>query len=66
MLKGYGIFTYSNSKIKQEVLIEDFKNKRLNVNEIEFKMLTEKDYKELEEKLKEKTTRKSSSTSYLS
>ena len=65
MLKGYGTFTYLYGKIKQEVIIEGFKNKRLNLNEIEFKMLTEKNYKELEEKLKEKTTRKSSSTSYL-
>ena len=66
MLKGYGTFTYLHSKINQEVIIEGFKNKRLNLNETEFKMLIEKDYKELEEKLKEKTTRKSSSTSYLS
>ena len=54
MLKGYGTFTYLPGKIKQEVIIEGFKNKRLNLNEIEFKMLTEKDYKEVEEKLKEK------------
>ena len=66
MLKGYGTFTYSHGKIKQEVKIEGFKNKTLNLNDIEFKMLTEKDYKELEEKLKEKNTRKSSSTTYLS
>ena len=54
MLKGYGTFTYLHGKIKQEVIIEGFKNKRLNLNEIELKMLPEKDYKELEDKLKEK------------
>ena len=66
MLQGYGTFTYSHGNIRQEAIIEGFKNKRLNLNEIELKILTDKDYKEFEEKLKEKTTRKSSSTSYLS
>ena len=53
MLKGYGKFAYSYGNIRQEIIIEGFKNKKLNLSEIRFKMLTVKDYKELEEKLKE-------------
>ena len=59
--KGQGKFSWRKADIKGEYILEGFKKNKINLSEVEFKLL---EVEKTEDSGKEKSTRRTSSTFY--
>ena len=61
LIQGQGKFSWRKVDIKGEYILDGFRKNKINLSEVEFKLL---EVEKTEDSGKEKTTRRTSSTSY--